>query len=68
MKTTTIKLTQEEAERIATALNYMTVEYYQKKMNENPDSKFWKEEWWKNIQLQCRLINAKQRIAKKGEQ
>lgn len=63
--TTTIKLTREEAERIATALNFYGVEYNQKKRKENPDSKFWADEWFKTVELECRMFKAEERIKAK---
>jgi len=63
--TTTIKLTKEEAERIATALNFYQVEYTMKKREEKPESEFWHEEWWNNVQLSTRIFKAKQRLADK---
>lgn len=63
--TTTIKLTREEAERIATALNFYGVEYNQKKRQENPDNKFWEEEWFKTLDLECRMFKVEKRIKAK---
>lgn len=63
--TTTIKLTKEEAERIATALNFYAVEYNQAKRKENPESKFWEEEWLKTVKLECRMFKAEERLRNK---
>lgn len=63
--TTTIKLTKEEAERIATALNFYAVEYNQVKRKENPESKFWEEEWLKTVHLECRMFKAEERLRNK---
>lgn len=66
--TTTIKLTKEEAERIQTALNFYSVEYTNKKCDQNPDSEFWKEEWQKNLNLWRRFYDVEKRIEKKENQ
>lgn len=63
--TTTIKITKEEAERIATALNFYAVEFNQKKRKENPESKFWEEEWLKTVELECRMFKAEERLRNK---
>ena len=63
--TTTIKLTKEEAERIATALNFYAVEFNQVKRKENPENKFWEEEWLKTVELECRMFKAEERLRNK---
>ena len=63
--TTTIKLTKEEAERIATALNFYAVEFNQVKRKENPENKFWEEEWLKTVKLECRMFKAEERLRNK---
>ena len=63
--TTTIKLTKEEAERIHTALNFYAVEYNQKKRQENPENKFWEEEWLKTVDLEIKAWKAVERLNNK---
>lgn len=67
MTTTTIKLTKDEAERLAKALNFYDVEYIHAKIKAEPESKFWDDEWLKNLDLFCKITKAKARLNKKEE-
>lgn len=61
MENSQIKLTKDELERIAIALNYYNVEHYHKKMDQAKEFhndyayKFYENKWMNNVSLFCKI-------------
>ena len=65
MENSQIKLTKDELERIATAINFYDIEYYHKKMDQANEFnnyeayKFYNKGWLKNVELFCKINHMK---------